>query len=159
MAIEITNAHLAADIVLLARRDGADHVLLIRRRWEPYQGAWALPGGYLDHGETFAEAAARELAEETGLDSTGRLTRIGLYDAPDRDPRGRVVSVAHVAVLADMPAPTAGDDARDARWIPVAEALAGHLAFDHRQILSDAIRLASSTNTRRHSRSTPGGTR
>jgi 8-oxo-dGTP diphosphatase len=137
---EITNAHLAADIVLITRRDGMDHVLLIRRRWEPYAGCWALPGGYLDQGETFAEAAARELAEETGLHNAGALTTVGLYDTPNRDPRGRVVSVAHMAILPNMPAPTAGDDAREARWVPINEALTDiDLAFDHRVILQDAI--------------------
>lgn len=73
------------------------------------------------------------------------LTMIGMYDTPDRDPRARVVSAAYMAVLADMLAPVAGDDARDARWVPVAEALAARLAFDHRTILLDALRLAGVT--------------
>src|ERR1700754_3805735 len=112
MSTETTNAHLTTDIVLIARPrihvpaargtavlgvGAPSHVLLIRRRWEPYQGCWALPGGYVDHGETFAQAAERELAEETGLKGAGGLIRVGLYDAPDRDPRGRVISVAHLA--------------------------------------------------------------
>jgi 8-oxo-dGTP diphosphatase len=138
---EITNAHLAADIVLFTGAGEGTHVLLIRRGWPPYEGCWALPGGYLDHGETFAEAAARELTEETGLDSAGRLVRVGLYDTPDRDPRGRVVSVAYTAVLPDMPVPVAGDDAHDARWVPVSTALAADLAFDHERIVRDALRL------------------
>jgi 8-oxo-dGTP diphosphatase len=100
-----------------------------------------LPGGYLDQGETFAEAAARELTEETGLDNVERLVRVGLYDTPDRDPRGRMVSVAYTAVVPDMPVPVAGDDARDARWVPVSVALAAGLAFDHGQIVRDALRL------------------
>jgi 8-oxo-dGTP diphosphatase len=141
-AAQITDAHLVADIVLIAQAVEGDRVLLIRRRWEPYQGAWALPGGYLDQGETFAEAAARELAEETGLDRVGRLTMVGLYDAPERDPRGRVVSVAYVAVLRDVPTPRAGDDAREASWVLLGDALAGDLAFDHRQILRDAVACA-----------------
>lgn len=143
MTNEITTAHLTTDVVLLAHRDNQLNVLLIRRRWDPYQGAWALPGGYLDAGETFAQAAKRELSEETAVGAPTNWQRVGIYDDPDRDPRGRVVSVAYVAVLPTMPTPTAGDDARDAQWVPVATALAGDLAFDHRNILRDALQLVT----------------
>lgn len=154
---ETRDAHLTADIVLIGARGGVWHVLLITRRWPPYEGRWALPGGYVDHGERFADAARRELAEETGL--TGiTLTQVGIYDTPDRDPRGRVVSVAYTAALADLPAPTAGDDARDARWVPLAAVLADpdRLAFDHAQILHDALTRNRITN---HEEDTAMGTK
>ncbi|CAM00464.1 8-oxo-dGTP diphosphatase [Saccharopolyspora erythraea NRRL 2338] len=138
---EITTAHLTTDIVTLAPQTGGElHVLLIRRNWPPFAGYWALPGGYVDTGETFAQAAYRELAEETGV-TAHRLVQVGVYDAPHRDPRGRVVSVAFLALLDTMATATAGDDARDAQWTPVAPLLArpNRLAFDHRTILTDAL--------------------
>ncbi|MCA1228650.1 NUDIX hydrolase [Saccharopolyspora sp. 6M] len=137
---EITGAHLTTDIVLIAHHKHMPHVLLIRRGWDPFAGSWALPGGYVDQGERFAEAAARELREETGL-HTANLTQVGVFDDPDRDPRGRVVSVAFGALLDHVPAPVAGDDARDARWVPLSEALNGPLAFDHHEVLAKAHRV------------------
>ncbi|GAA2778204.1 NUDIX hydrolase [Saccharopolyspora taberi] len=136
---EITSAHLTTDIVVFAEANRELHVLLIRRGWDPFAGHWALPGGYVDTGETFAQAAHRELAEETGL-TARRLVQVGVYDIPNRDPRGRVVSVAFATVLDRMTSATAGDDAREARWFRTNRALALPLAFDHRFILSDALR-------------------
>lgn len=130
---------LTADIVLLALKDGEAHVLLIQRKNPPFQGCWALPGGYVDDGETSEQAAERELAEETGLKAE-RIERLDVYDAPDRDPRGRVVSVAYTASLASAVMPKAGDDAAQAAWVPVDQALASTLAFDHRRVLTDAAR-------------------
>ncbi|MGW4802975.1 NUDIX domain-containing protein [Kitasatospora sp. NPDC004272] len=127
-----------ADVVCI--RDS--HVLLIERGHPPYQGLLALPGGHVDSGETALQAAARELLEETGIRvSTEDLTFIGLYDALDRDPRGRYVGAAY---LAEVPASTqavAGDDAAAVRWVPL-DNLPEHLAFDHTQILADAARTA-----------------
>jgi len=133
---------LTADVVLFAMKDGEVHVLLIQRRHSPFQHCWALPGGYVDDGETSEQAAHRELAEETGL-ATAALERVDVYDAPDRDPRGRVVSVAYTAVLAVPATPMAGDDAAQAEWVPLEKVLAdpARLAFDHGQILADAARL------------------
>ncbi|GLZ43511.1 hypothetical protein Acsp05_71350 [Actinokineospora sp. NBRC 105648] len=117
------------------------HVLLIQRGTPPYLGRWALPGGHLEHGETLAEAAARELREETGIAaSVERLHRLGIYDDPARDPRGHVVSVCYLLVLSTMPAPAAGDDAAAARWVPLTDALRDDaLAFDHHTLLVDAV--------------------
>lgn len=135
---------LTADIVLFALKDGEVHVLLVQRGHPPFQRRWALPGGYVDvhKGETSEQAAYRELAEETGLKVTGVLERVDVYDAPDRDPRGRVVSVAYTAVLAEADVPTAGDDAAEAAWMPVGQLLAdpARLAFDHGQVVADAAR-------------------
>ena len=130
------------DLAVLTVRASALHVLLIRRGQEPYAGAWALPGGFLLPRESAEEAARRELAEETGLpeplvDSL-HLEQLRTYSDPDRDPRMRVVSVAFAALIPDLPEPAAGGDAAQARWVPLAEAGAAALAFDHDRILADA---------------------
>ncbi|HEX5495245.1 MAG TPA: NUDIX hydrolase [Mycobacteriales bacterium] len=130
-------ARLTADVVCVADRDGVPHVLLIRRRWNPYEGMWALPGGHVDTGETVQETATRELAEETGI-HTSAMVLVGVYSTPGRDPRGRYVTWAYVARLDTTPEPTAGDDARAAQWTPLPEALASILAFDHNTILANA---------------------
>ncbi len=133
--------HLTADVVAVASDvDGLEHVLLIRRRWAPYDGHWALPGGHVDAGEAVRTAAARELAEETGLAITpDALTELGAWHAPGRDPRGRYVTVAYRADLTARASIRAADDAADARWWPV-DALADlALAFDHRRIIARAL--------------------
>lgn len=128
-----------ADVVCIC--DG--RVLLIERRWEPYQGLLALPGGHVDPGETALQAAARELLEETGTEvHTQDLALIGLYDAPDRDPRGRYVGAAYLAEVPASAQAVAGDDAAAVQWVPL-DNLPEHLAFDHAQILADAVRAAS----------------
>lgn len=134
----------AADVVMLARHGDELQVLLIERGWPPYEGRLALPGGHVDGGEDFEAAAQRELLEETGV-TAARLDRVGTYDAPGRDPRGRYVSVAFLAVLDEMPTATPGDDANAAAWHPVDEVLANRdtLAFDHARILVDALAHAS----------------
>lgn len=113
-------ATLAADVVVLAADDtGRLHVLVIERGWPPYAGCYALPGGLVDPNETFEQAARRELVEETGVVAPAQVVRVGVYDAPGRDPRGRVISVAYCATLPGLVTPTAGDDATAARWVPI----------------------------------------
>jgi 8-oxo-dGTP diphosphatase len=132
---------LTADLVLLTIRAGCLQVLLVERDNEPFQGQLALPGGFLRGGETIDETAARELAEETGLDASSLpLEQIGVYSAPDRDPRDpRVITCAFLAIAPDLPTPTAGSDARAAQWSAVEQAVTTRLAFDHNQILDDAL--------------------
>ncbi|WP_327075629.1 NUDIX hydrolase (plasmid) [Kitasatospora purpeofusca] len=122
-------------------------VLLIERGWAPFEGAWALPGGHVDAGETSRAAAARELAEETGVRvDVADLLQLGVWDQPGRDPRGRYVTVAYLAVVPNDTAATAGDDARTARWWPW-NALPQQLAFDHAAILATALKGAPADST------------
>ncbi|WP_328942169.1 NUDIX hydrolase [Streptomyces sp. NBC_00250] len=170
------------DLVVLTVRRHALCTLVVRRGEAPYQGRWALPGGFVRADEDLGAAAARELVEETGLcahdpaapppvpSNGAHLEQLATYGAPDRDPRMRVVSVAHLALAPDLPAPRAGGDANSARWAPVEEllgedALAGTaeavgaagesvaeekeggpaaLAFDHARILADGVERARS---------------
>ncbi|RKN06836.1 NUDIX hydrolase [Streptomyces radicis] len=147
------------DLVVLTVRRHALCALTVRRGEEPFRGQWALPGGFVRAEEDLASAAARELAEETGLraqDSDSRpadahLEQLATYGDPSRDPRMRVVSVAHLALAPDLPAPTAGGDAGGARWMPVSKLLGGQdqaseegLAFDHARILADGVERARS---------------
>ncbi|MFJ8982682.1 NUDIX domain-containing protein [Streptomyces sp. NPDC102282] len=124
-----------ADVVCLR----GDYVLVIRRGWDPYKDELALPGGHVDEGETSRVAGARELLEETGIRVAAEdLERLDVYDRPDRDPRGRYVSVAYVVRVPEGTVAQAGDDATAVQWVPLAAP--GTLAFDHAEILDDARR-------------------
>src|SRR5690606_36775879 len=132
----------------------------VRRGEPPFQGRWALPGGFVREDEDLAQAAARELAEGTGLrvhdpgvavqDNGAHLEQLATYGDPKRDHRMRVVSVAHLDLAPDLPAPRAGGDASNARWSPVEELLllggygrddehVAPLAFYHAHILADGV--------------------
>ncbi|MEV6926627.1 NUDIX domain-containing protein [Dactylosporangium sp. NPDC051485] len=128
------------DLVVLTIRDAALSVLLIRRAAAPFEGDYALPGGSVLQHEDLLHAAARELEEETGVGGAGHLEQLGTYGAPDRDPRGRVVTVAYLALLPDAPAPRAGSDAAAAEWRPFASL--PPLAFDHARILAGGVERA-----------------
>lgn len=167
--LAIPLAAVTVDLVLLTIRDDELVVLCVRRGVRPYLGKLALPGGFVRPDETLLVAAARELAEETGLvadmsqpDHAGpadharqppaspgpvHLEQLASYGDPGRDPRLRVVTVAYLALAPSLPAPHAGSDAADASWLPAAGLLAkspGELAFDHHEILIDGVERARS---------------
>ena len=125
---------LATDCVVF---DGQGRVLLIRRGHPPFEGEYALPGGFVEIGETVEAACRRELKEETGIDVRD-LKLVGVYSDPKRDPRGHTCSVAYLAKV-DSAERSAGDDAAAAGW--VADWRSEKLAFDHADILADAATL------------------
>jgi len=129
------------DVVVLTMSDGRLHVLLVQRGVAPFEGMWAIPGGFKRPTETLDEAAKRELVEETGIDGANLLRQFGAYGDPERDPRMNVVTVAYLAVLREVRGIAAGTDAAAAALIPVSEALDGkiELAFDHERIVRDAV--------------------
>jgi 8-oxo-dGTP diphosphatase len=137
---------LTVDLVILTLRDGVLHVLLVERGIEPYAGTMALPGGFLRDGEEpIVAAARRELFEEAGLEPAGlHLEEFGVYGDPGRDPRGRVVSVAYLAIAPRLPEPVAGTDAAGARWARADDVLESRLAvaFDHQRIIAEGVEQA-----------------
>ncbi len=138
-------AAITVDLVVLTVRQDRLAVLAVRLGVAPFKGRWALPGGFVGESEDLIDAAARELEEETGVSAVrAHLEQLATYGTPRRDPRGRVVSTAYLALLPNLPMPTAGTDAADARWLPADDliARAGQLAFDHHRILSDGVERA-----------------
>ncbi len=130
------------DIVILTMDEKTLKILLIQRGQGPFRDAWALPGGFVLPEEDLNDAAFRELKEETSISSSEiYLEQLGTYGAPERDPRMRVVTVAYWAIVPNLAKPKGGGDASHAEIVPVAEIESGHLrlAFDHEQILKDAI--------------------
>ncbi|MFJ3958253.1 NUDIX hydrolase [Arthrobacter sp. NPDC090010] len=130
------------DVVALTVRDGVLCVLLIRRLLPPFEGRLALPGGFMMRGEGLGDAARRELTEETGVDPVpGHLEQLASYGPGGRDPRGDVLTVAHLVMAPDFPVIAAGGDAAEAAWHPVST-VQGALAFDHDLILADGVERA-----------------
>lgn len=134
------------DLAIFTVIDTDLKILLIRRGEAPYKGTWALPGGFvrvgegMDQGEDLHEAAARELREETGLgEGTVFLEQIRAFGTPNRDPRGRVITIAYAALVASERAGAInpGTDAVEVRWTSLNER--PHLAFDHEDILDEAV--------------------
>ena len=125
-----------ADCIVITR-EATPEVLLIQRGIDPYKGRWAFPGGFMNMDETTEQCAIRELEEETGLRVLD-VHQIGAYSKVDRDPRGRTITVAYLAIIDEPIAVTGQDDAAKAEWFPI-DALPP-LAFDHEDIIRDVIR-------------------
>ena len=126
-----------ADVVAITKEE-EPKVLLIQRAFEPYQGCWAFPGGFMEMDETTEKCAIRELEEETGL-RLDNMVQVGAYSKVDRDPRGRTITIAYLAVV-DVPLSViARDDAAKAEWFPINDLPT--LAFDHDEIMADALNL------------------
>ena len=124
-----------ADCVVITN-EPQPKVLLIQRGADPYKGAWAFPGGFMNMDETTEQCAIRELEEETGL-KVAKVHQIGAYSKVDRDPRGRTITVAYLAIVDSTKAVIGQDDAAKAEWFPITDL--PHLAFDHYDIMKDAI--------------------
>ena len=126
-----------ADCVVITK-EAEPKVLLIQRGFEPYKGCWAFPGGFMNMDETTEQCAIRELEEETGL-KVDTILQIGTYSKVDRDPRGRTITIAYLAIINEPVSVTGQDDAAKAEWWPLS--VLPQLAFDHYEIMQDAIRL------------------
>lgn len=137
---------LTVDLVVFAVTNKTLHIALVNRGAQPFLGSPALPGGFVGPGEDALAAARRELVEEAGLDLAQHrvfVEQLATYSAPDRDPRMRVVSVAHLVLLATdgkgLPELRAGSDAAAARWHPVHLLGENTLAFDHADIIAEGL--------------------
>ncbi|MFA5238603.1 MAG: NUDIX hydrolase [Phycisphaerae bacterium] len=128
----------AADTAVFGFFSGRAKLLLVNRKYEPYKGKWCLPGGFVNLDEELVDAAARELAEETGL--TGiQLEQVRAFGGLGRDPRGRVITITFMGTITKGPSkPKAGDDAAKARWFDIEE-LPEDLAFDHNMVVKLVI--------------------
>ncbi|MBW6414899.1 NUDIX hydrolase [Methylacidiphilum fumariolicum] len=133
---EIPRFALTTDCVVIGFMPDTLHLLLIQRQNPPFQGMWALPGGFVEENEDLEEAAIRELKEETNINAP-QLVQIGAFGKPGRDPRGRVISIAFLLVMPfENLKPTAGDDAKNACFFPLNQLPI--LAFDHQSIIAHA---------------------
>lgn len=135
----------SVDVAVFCEIDGEPHVVLIRRANDPYRGAWALPGGFVEVDEDLPTAAVRELEEETGVVvEVSQIHQVGAYGSPDRDPRLRVVDILFWTSVSEPPEPVGGSDAAHSQLIPLREALSDgfELAFDHPVVLRDAAAAA-----------------
>lgn len=127
----------SADCVIIDEKE--QQVLLVERKNNPYKNMWALPGGFIEEEETVETGAKREVEEETGLKDV-KLELVGVFSDPDRDPRGRIITLAFLARIQKSSAkPTAGDDAGKVQWFSLDNL--PELAFDHDKIIKKALRI------------------
>lgn len=138
--IDTSRASVAVDLIILTLREEKLCALLVQRQDVPFRGCWALPGGFVGQEEDLDQAAYRVLADEASLgERPVHVEQVRTFGAPHRDPRGRVVSVAFMALGADLPDPQRGEGVADARWRAVDELRDDELAFDHADVLHAAI--------------------
>ncbi|WP_303918122.1 NUDIX hydrolase [Draconibacterium sediminis] len=128
------HAALTVDAIVYVKSEPTTFVLLIERGREPYKNKWALPGGFVDLDETLEKACIRELEEETGL-QVEKMQQFRAYDAINRDPRHRTISVVYSVQLKEQKPVIGSDDAAQAKWFPINDL--PELAFDHAEILAD----------------------
>jgi 8-oxo-dGTP diphosphatase len=126
------------DVVIFTLQERELHVLLVKRKRWPFEGRWAIPGGFVQMDESLETAARRELEEETGVRDI-YMEQLYTFGDPNRDPRTRVISVAYIALVsADQQKLRVSEESHDVRWFPV-RLLPGPLAFDHDTILAMAL--------------------
>lgn len=130
------------DCLLLRINEEKIEGLFIKRKKDPFKGCWALPGGFMEIDETPEAAAVRELGEETSIKIKG-VIQIGAFGAVNRDPRGRTISIAFLAFMDDEQQAKAASDAAHVEWIGLSESI--DLAFDHQEILREAIKKLTDT--------------
>ncbi len=131
------NIKVAADAIVLAGPANEREILVIKRRFPPYEGMWAIPGGFVEDDEDLEDAAIRELKEETGL-RVAAMEQLYTFGKPGRDTRGRTITVVYYALI-DEPQPVKGaDDAAEAVWVPIKDITA--LAFDQMEMLQMVLK-------------------
>ena len=126
----------AVDAIITAERNNQAMILLIQRKADPFRGKWALPGGFANIDETLEHACKRELEEETGLNNI-ELRQFDTFDAIDRDPRERIISIVFHGQITEAVPVKGGDDALEAEWFPITSL--PELAFDHEEIIKKFI--------------------
>jgi 8-oxo-dGTP diphosphatase len=147
--IDIQELKVAVDIVVLSKQNDTTYVLLIKRKYAPFEAKWALPGGFVKNDEDLDEAAIRELKEESGFETFTAIEQIKTFGKVDRDPRRRVISIAYLIVSEELPTlhpeEDASNDTNDAKWFKLNE-IPYPLAFDHEEILKKALEKFDSIN-------------
>ena len=132
------NIKITSDAVIFHKNEGEIKLLLIKRKNPPDQGRFAFPGGFVDDRELVIDACQRELEEETGLKvDIEDFTFVNYYDQPNRDPRGRTITFAFVALISEQKFVEGNDDAEVAEWVDLEKI--SNLAFDHKMILTVLI--------------------
>ncbi|MDM1352147.1 NUDIX hydrolase [Myroides marinus] len=140
----ISKIFVTVDVVLFKKYADFLHILLIKRKNEPFRDYWALPGGFVDENEALEVAAKRELSEETSI-SVEEVTQIKAYGKPFRDPRSHMVTVAFYGEVGEEVVGQAADDAKELKWFRIDEL--PPLAFDHLDIVRDAIDLKTKSKS------------
>ena len=132
----VQNIKVAADSMIFYKNGAHLQLLLVKRKFDPFKGMWALPSGFVEDDEELEAAALRELREETGLILT-RIKQLHTFGKVGRDPRGRTVSVTYYAILTEKQTVAGGDDAAEAHWVNVPDIT--EMAFDHKEVLAVAL--------------------